>query len=72
MSAVIIAPGLGARQRTGGFYGNGAPQLPGQRSRGICDRTQEVFRVLHLCALFHHAGRRAAKPSQTPQDARGQ
>lgn len=68
----VLVARLGACQRRRSFYGNSATKLPGQRPRGICDRSEEVHRVLHVCAVFHHTWRRPPQPAQSIEDTRGQ
>lgn len=68
----VLVAGLGARQRWRSFYGNSATKLPGQRSCGICDRSEEVHRVLHVCSVFHYARRRSPQPTQSIKDTWGQ
>lgn len=67
-----IVASLGTWQRRSSYYGNSATELPGQRPRGRRDGSEEVHWVLHLCAVFHHAGRRPPQPAQSTQDTRGQ
>lgn len=63
---------LGASQTRRRFYGDGATKLPGQRPRGICDGSEEVHRVLHLCAVFHDTRWWPPQPAQSFKDTWGQ
>lgn len=66
------AAGLGASPgAAGGFHGDGAAQLPGQRPRGPGYRPEEVHPVLDLGAVLHHARRRPPQPRPCREDARG-
>lgn len=69
---LFLVAGLGAWQRQRCCHGNDATELPGQRPCGICDGSEEVHRVLHLCAVFHHAGGRPPQPAPGGEDTRGQ
>lgn len=69
LHCLVLVARLGASQRGGGFHGDSATKLPGQRPRGLRDGSEEVHRVLHLGAVLHDARRRPPQPAQSCEDA---